>query len=166
MKNLSLIAAIGKNKELGLDNHLLWHIPEDLSFYKKTTMGKNVVVGRNTLLSMPSKAFEGRCAYVLSDSPIDVSFKVNCFENMDSMLKYIENSNEEFIVIGGASIYRQFLPYVNTMYLTEINGEFHADTFFPEFNIDEFDIDLMGEYSYNNYNYVRNKYTRKEINNG
>lgn len=163
MKNLSLIAAIGKSKELGLDNHLLWHIPEDLKFYKDTTWGKNVVVGRNTLFSMPYKAFENRTAYVLSPDDLDVNFDVNSFSSIESLLEYIKDSNEEFIVIGGASIYKQFLPYVDTMYLTEINEYFYADTFFPEVNLNDWDITQLGVYSYNNLDYVRNKYTRRRI---
>lgn len=163
MKNLSLIAAIGKSKELGLDNHLLWHIPEDLKFYKDTTWGKNVVVGSNTLLSMPPKAFENRKAFVLSHKKIDNFLDVYSFNNIDSLLQLIKDSKEEFIVIGGASIYKQFLPYVDTMYLTEINEYFYADTFFPEVNLNDWDITQLGVYSYNNLDYVRNKYVRKKV---
>ncbi len=161
MDNISLIAAIGKNNELGLDNHLLWHIPEDLAFYKKMTYGKNVIVGRNTLFSMPAKAFDGRVAYVLSPDKLDVNFDVNSFDCIENLLKYIENSNDEFMVIGGASIYKQFLPYVKTMYLTEVNDYFDADTFFPDFDVNDYDVTLMGEYQEGNLNYVRNKYVRK-----
>ena len=163
MKNLSLIAAIGKNRELGLDNHLLWHIPEDLVFYKSMTWGKNVVVGRNTLFSMPSKAFENRTAYVLSPDDLDVNFDVNSFSNIDSLLAVIEDSEDEFMVIGGASIYKQFLPYVDTMYLTEVDEYFNADTFFPEFDVNDWNIESLGGYSYNDLNYTRNKYTRKRV---
>lgn len=163
MKNLSLIAAIGKNSELGLDNHLLWHIPEDLKFYKDTTWGKNVVVGSNTLLSMPPKAFENRKAFVLSHKKIDNFLDVYSFNNIDGLLQLIKDSKEEFIVIGGASIYKQFLPYVDTMYLTEVNEYFNADTFFPEVNLNDWDITQLGVYSYNDLDYVRNKYTRRRI---
>jgi len=163
MKNLSLIAAIGKNNELGLDNHLLWHIPEDLAFYKEMTWGKNVVVGRNTLFSMPSKAFENRAAFVLSPDDLDVNFDVNSFNSIDSLLAYIKDSKDEFMVIGGASIYKQFLPYVDTMYLTEVDEYFNADTFFPVFDLDEWDITQLGEYSYNDLKYYRNKYVRKKV---
>ena len=163
MKNLSLIAAMGKNHEIGLDNHLLWHIPEDLKFYKEMTWGKNVIVGRNTLFSMPSKAFEGRVAYVLSPDKLDVNFDVNSFDNIYNLLKYVASREEEFMVIGGASMYEQFLPYVDTMYLTEIDEYFAADTFFPYFNEEEFDVELMGEYTHNELKYKRNKYTRKKV---
>ena len=162
MDNLSLIAAIGKNYELGLDNHLLWHIPEDLAFYKKTTWGKNIIMGKRTMDSMPAKSFENRNAFVLSDVPLDTTLDVNSFDSIDTLLNYIKNSKEDFIVVGGASIYRQFLPYVKTMYLTEIDEYFNADTFFPDFNIDNYDVTLMGEYQDGNLKYVRNKYVRKK----
>ena len=163
MKNLSLIAAMGKNHEIGLDNHLLWHIPEDLKFYKETTWGKNVIVGRKTLFSMPEKAFEGRVAYVLSPDKLDVNFDVNSFDNINNLLSFVESREDDFIVIGGASMYEQFLPYVDTMYLTEIDEYFDADTFFPYFDEEEFDVELMGEYSHNDLKYKRNKYTRKKV---
>lgn len=163
MENLSLIAAIGKNKELGLDNHLLWHIPEDLAFYKKMTYGKNVIVGRNTFLSMPPKAFDGRVAFVLSSDDLDVCFDVNSFNNMESLLSYIKDNKEEFMVIGGASIYEQFLPYVETMYLTEVDEYFNADTFFPEVNFNEWEEASLGEFLYNKLKYSRNKYVRKKV---
>lgn len=162
MDNLSLIAAIGKNYELGLDNHLLWHIPEDLAFYKRITWGKNIIMGKKTMESMPSKAFEGRKAFVLSDTALDTMLDVNSFDNIDNLLNYVKNSSEDFIVVGGASIYKQFIPYVKTMYLTEIDEYFNADTFFPDFNIDNYDVTLMGEYQDGNLKYVRNKYVRKK----
>lgn len=162
MDNLSLIAAIGKNSELGLDNHLLWHISEDLAFYKKMTWGKNIIMGKRTMDSMPLKAFEGRNAFVLSDIPLDTMLDVNSFDNINTLLNYVKNSKEEFIVVGGASIYKQFLPYVKTMYLTEIDEYFNADTFFPDFNVDDYDVTLMGEYEDGNLKYVRNKYVRKK----
>ena len=142
MKNLSLIAAMGKNHEIGLDNHLLWHIPEDLKFYKETTWGKNVIVGRNTLFSMPEKAFEGRVAYVLSPDKLDVNFDVNSFDNINNLLSFVESREDDFIVIGGASMYEQFLPY---------------------FDEEEFDVELLGEYSHNNLKYKRNKHTRTKV---
>lgn len=163
MQNLSLIAAIGKNGELGLDNHLLWHIPEDLAFYKKMTYGKNVVVGRNTFFSMPPKAFEGRTTFVLSHQNLDTNFDVNSFNCIENLLDYIKDSNEEFMVIGGASIYEQFLPHVDTMYLTKVDEYFNADTFFPEFDQNNWEIEELGNYSYNKLEYSRNKYIRKKV---
>ena len=84
MKNLALIAAVGYNNELGLDNRLLWHIPEDLTFYKKMTMGKNIIMGRNTFESMPVNALKGRNPIVLSSKDIDRYADVICYNNIEN----------------------------------------------------------------------------------
>ena len=124
MKNLSLIAAIGYNNELGLDNRLLWHIPEDLAFYKKMTMGKNIIMGRNTFESLPEGAFKGRNPIVLSTKEIDRYADVISYNNINDLIKRIENSDENFMVVGGAKVYEEFLPYIDVMYLTEIYKEY------------------------------------------
>ena len=94
MKNLALIAAVGYNNELGLDNRLLWHIPEDLTFYKKMTMGKNIIMGRNTFESMPVNALKGRNPIVLSSKDIDRYADVICYNNIENLLRMIENSSD------------------------------------------------------------------------
>ena len=124
MKNLALIAAVGYNNELGLDNRLLWHIPEDLTFYKKMTMGKNIIMGRNTFESMPVNALKGRNPIVLSSKDIDRYADVICYNNIENLLRMIENSSDDFMVVGGAKVYKEFLPYVDVMYLTELYKEF------------------------------------------
>lgn len=168
MENLSLIAAFGKNKELGLENRLIWKLKEDLKFYRNITMQeRNIIMGRKTFESMPSVAFNGRNPFVLSSRPLDMHYDVNSFNNIESLLKYIEVSDERFIVIGGAQIYKEFLPYVDTMYLTKIDDYAEADTFFPDFEVSDWDIELI----YNNFNevssnetvYIRNKYVRKRV---
>ena len=117
MKNLALIAAVGYNNELGLDNRLLWHIPEDLTFYKKMTMGKNIIMGRNTFESMPVNALKGRNPIVLSSKDIDRYADVICYNNIENLLRMIENSSDDFMVVGGAKVYKEFLPYVDVMML-------------------------------------------------
>lgn len=169
MKNLSLIAAIGRNNELGLDNHLIWRIKEDLSFYKKTTLHENIIMGRKTFESMPAGALRGRNIYVVSSKPLDNYCDVNSFSNVESLLKYIEITNQNFIVVGGASIYEAFLPYIDTMYLTEIDSYENADTFFPIIDVSEWDIETIfyhnATYSKNSgdISYIRNKYVRKRV---
>lgn len=164
MKNLSLIAAIGPNRELGYNNKLLWHIKEDLAFYKKMTMGKNIIMGRNTLESMPKKALIGRKPIVLSKSLIAGDDLVKYFNHMDKLLEVIENSDEEFMVVGGASIYRQFLPMVDTMYLTFVSDSVVrvADCYFPEFDILDWDTELLKESNTDTLSYKIKKYVRKK----
>lgn len=142
MKNLSLIAAIGENRELGYKKELLYHIREDLMFYKKMTMGKNIIMGRVTMESMPSNALIGRKPIVLTRNFIQDNEKIKYFNNVDMLLEEIVSSNEEYMVVGGAAIYRQFIKYVDTMYLTTIydKKEVVADCYFPEFNINDWKI--------------------------
>lgn len=167
MDNLTLVAAIGKNNELGIDNHLLWKISEDLKFYRNLTLYKNIIMGRKTFESMPIKALEDRNPFVLSSSSLDKIYDVNSIKSVDSMLKYIEMTNEEFIVVGGAQIYEAFMPYVTTMYLTEVDDYANADTFFPYIDMNEWDVetiyrhDSIGYLDGSDVPYVRNKYIRR-----
>lgn len=163
MKSLGLIAAIGYNNELGIDNHLLWKIPEDLSFYKRMTMGKNIIMGRKTFESMPPKAFIGRKPIILTSHDIDSVCDVLCFDKFDNLLEYIYNTDEDFMVVGGAMVYELFIPYVDEMYLTEVAGEYIADTYFPYFDPNEFDKEEIGNFMDNDIPYVRNKYVRKKV---
>lgn len=163
MKNLSLIAAIGSKRELGYQNQLIWHIKEDLAFYKQMTMGKYIIMGRNTLETMPKKALIGRKPIVLTKSLITVDDKIKYFSHLDELIKVIENSDEEFMVVGGASIYNQFLSLVDTMYLTCINDIIskEADCYFPAFDQNDWNINLLKEGSDDTISYQTKKYIRK-----
>lgn len=167
MENLSLVAAIGKNNELGLDNHLLWRIKEDLNFYRNLTLYENIIMGRKTFESMPSKALENRNVFVLSRMPLDGCYDVNSFTSIEDLLRYIEITDQNFIVVGGAQIYEAFMPYVDTMYLTEIDDYAAADTFFPDIDIHDWRLTTIYEHNVKKYlcdndvSYVRNVYTRR-----
>ena len=160
MENLSLIAAIGEDGELGYNNSLIWRIKEDLQFYRQMTMGKNIIMGRNTLESMPLKALEGRKPIVLSSKGLEKYTDALIFHNLESLLNYVKHTSEEFMVVGGSKVYEQLLPYVQIMYLTEIKKEAYADTFFPYFNKDDWDVTEIGNFLDNNVPYIRNKYVR------
>ena len=166
MENLSLVAAVGRCNELGLDNHLIWKIKEDLKFYKKLTMHQNIIMGRKTFESMPAVALQQRNIFVLSSQELDKHYDINSFTNMESLLKYIEITNQNFIVVGGSTIYKAFLPYVDTMYLTEIDDYAKADTYFPHIDERVWNIETIynhvRDYSVpNDVNYIRNRYVRR-----
>lgn len=163
MKNLSLIAAFGPNRELGYENKLIWHIKEDLAFYKAMTMGKNIIMGRLTYESLPKVALKGRKPIVLTRNIFDDIDNLKYFNDIDTLLKFIEASDEDFMVIGGALVYKQFLPYVDTMYLTNFsdNIEHKADTYFPEFDISNWNTELLFEGREEDVNYQIKKYVRK-----
>ena len=161
MDNLSLIAAIGNYFELGLDNRLIWKISEDLAFYKKMTMGKNIIMGRKTFESMPPIALKGRNPIVLTSHSLDNVCDLVTFDDFDKLVDYISETNTEFMVVGGSKVYEQLLPYVQIMYLTDIKREAYADSFFPYFDKDEWNVELMNSFMDNDIPYIRNKYVRK-----
>ncbi len=133
MPKISIIAAMGKNKEIGIGNSLPWNLKEDLAYFRKKTIGKPVIMGQKTFESV-GKPFSKRTNIILSQ---DNNFNRNdCIivRSIEDALKKSENYNE-VMIIGGASIYRQFLPLANRMYLTLIDDNFKADVFFPDFDV-------------------------------
>lgn len=164
MDNLSLIAAIGYDHEIGINNRLIWHIPEDLRFYRETTIGKNIIMGRKTFESMPPKALEGRNHIVLSTHNLNQYTNITCYHSINDILDVISTTPEEFVVVGGAVIYKEMLSYVDTMYLTKIiKSNRFADAYFPIFDDTEWDIINMGFYDYNHLSYQRDKYIRRKV---
>jgi dihydrofolate reductase len=134
---LSIIVAIGENSEIGADNNLLWHLPNDLRRFKELTTGHVIIMGRKTFESLPKGALPNRTNVVISQNP---DFKPdNClmFSNLEDAIKHFENESEIF-VIGGASIYQQALKFAEKLYVTKVRQTFEkADTFFPEINENE-----------------------------
>ena len=141
---ISIIAAIGKNNELGKDNNLIWHIKGDLAHFKELTMHKKIVMGAATYKSLPKK-LEGREYIILSKSLSNIPDAV-VYQSFDDLLAYLNTLDEEVMVIGGASIYKLFLPYAEVLYLTEIEEESNADVFFPEFDKKDFTKTLIEEH--------------------
>lgn len=157
---ISMISSVGKNRELGKKNDLIWHIPADLKFFKKTTMGHTVLMGLNTYKSLPGD-LPGRKMLVLNFDKADGP--VETYYDIDSVLKEYLDSDEELFIIGGASIYQQFLKYATTLYLTEIDdSDEEADTFFPEFDKSEWNREVLGVDNYQDISFEMCKYVRKE----
>ena len=159
--NITLIAAIGKNRELGLNNDLIWKIPEDLKFFRENTLGKPIVMGMNTLNSLP-KLLSNRKHIVLTRKNVDLDSSIVIVHNIEELISYIELLDGEVMVIGGASIYSQMIKYANKMLLTEILDESEADVYFPEFSLDEWDKLLISSHQYEDIKYNHVSYTRKK----
>ena len=141
---LSMIAAIGKNNELGKNNDLIWHLDGDLPFFKKVTMGKPVIMGRNTYLSLP-KALPGRQNIVLTFPPLFEAPGVTAVLTPEEALALVKDAEEAFI-IGGASVYKLFLPMADRLYLTEAEAEDDtADVYFPDFDKSEWTRTVIDE---------------------
>lgn len=136
--SFSIIAAIASNNVIGKDNKLPWHIPDDLEHFYKTIYGKPVVAGRKTYESIgtPIKNSQN---IVLSHNP---ALKIPGCKIVNSITDVLNSypNDYEVMIIGGASIYHQFLPLVNKMYLTLIDQEFEGDSYFPKWHINNWQI--------------------------
>ncbi len=128
---ISIIVAVSENMGIGKDNDLLWHIPEDLKRFKRLTSGKTVIMGKKTWESLPRRPLPGRKNIVLTDLPnecIDCSLTAYSIE--DALEKCAKD--DEVFVIGGGSVYRQFMPLADRLYITHVHSEAPADVYFPE----------------------------------
>lgn len=131
ISNLAIIVAVAKNGAIGRKNQLLWHIPEDLKYFKQITTAHPVIMGWNTWISLPKKPLPNRLNIILS-------YENNCIEgcrvftNMQDCLDFVEKQDKTCFVIGGESIYRQMIDYCQKLYITWIDKECSdADAFFP-----------------------------------
>lgn len=161
MKNVTMIAAVGKNLELGKDNDLIWRFKEDMSFFRKHTIHKPIILGRKTLDSLPGLLPE-RQHIVLTRSLEQFPDSVLVMHSIEELLPYIEQHEEEFMVIGGASVYRQMLPYADTMLLTEVDAESDADVYFPAFKEKDWNSTILSKQEEKGISYKHLVYTRKK----
>ncbi len=137
---VSQIAAMAKNRVIGSNLKLPWHIPEDLKFFKDTTKGHIIIQGRKTYESLGYRPLPNRLNIILTRNPEAVPFHkdIVVFTNLKEALDYAQTKTgewgDEVFIGGGEEIYRQALPYTDRIYLTVIDKEFDGDTRFPEFD--------------------------------
>jgi dihydrofolate reductase len=136
MKNISIIVAIANDNAIGKDNKLLWHISEDLKRFKRLTTGHTVVMGKKTYESLPLRPLPDRRNMVITDIPGEVIDGCVMAYSIEDAIAKCDEDKENFIV-GGGSVYRQFLKYVNKLYVTKVHQSFDADTFFPAIDLKE-----------------------------
>ena len=136
---MKLIAAADKNWGIGLKNRLLISIPADMRFFRETTTGHVVVMGRKTLESFPNGApLKNRENIVLTRRENYNAKGAYAVHDIPSLLEYLKGyPQEEIYVIGGESVYRALLPYCDTAYITRIDYTYEADAFFPDLDADE-----------------------------
>ena len=156
---ISIIAAIGENRELGKDNKLIWHLKEDMQYFKEMTMNKKVVMGLKTYLSLPG-VLKNREYLVLTTTMKSLP-NAQVFHDFDSLLEYLESLEEEVMIIGGASVYKLFLPYADYLYLTEIMAQAEADAYFPEVKEEEFKLVRKRPAHENNIDFSFNVYEKR-----
>jgi dihydrofolate reductase len=131
---ISIIVAVSEDWGIGKNNELLWHISEDLKRFKRLTSGNTVIMGKRTWESLPRKPLPGRINIVLTDDKTEtIENAVTAYSIEDSLIKC--DKNGEIFVIGGGSIYRQFMPIADRLYITHVHKKAPADIFFPEIDL-------------------------------
>ncbi len=132
MAKISIVVAASENNVIGKDNQLLWHLPDDLKFFKAQTLGKVIVMGRKTFESIGNKALPKRTNVVISrNKDFEVPEGVVLKKNVEEALQTFQQE-EEICIVGGEQIYRLALPFVDEIYITRIHLEINGDTYFPE----------------------------------
>lgn len=136
----SFMIAVGDHLEMGLDNHLPWHLPKEVHYFRLVTEFHTILMGRKTFESLP-QVLSNRKHIVLTTNPtygVDHP-DVSVVHDVEAALKLLPQGEESFI-IGGAEIFRLFLPYADRIYITWVHGTFQADTWFPSVPWEEWDL--------------------------
>lgn len=136
MKTITLIVAIAQNYAIGCENQLLWHLPGDLKRFKRITLGHTVVMGMSTYESLPIKPLSGRRNIVLSRRKNIQLPDCLIAHSIQDAINLMEEGQESFI-IGGAQVYKEFLPIADKLLLTIIHKDFEGDTYFPEIDFSQ-----------------------------
>lgn len=132
-----MIAAVAENRVIGNKNSIPWHLPADFKYFKEQTLGKTIVMGLNTFNSIGGKPLPGRKHIILTNDPNFFAPKdCTAAHSIEEVTEMIKNLPEAFIC-GGASVYKQFLPLADRLYLTRIHHDFEGDTLFPDFDINQ-----------------------------
>lgn len=136
---ISIITAIARNGVIGRGNELPWHLPADLKYFKQTTNGKTVLMGKNTydsILSYLGHALPNRTNIVLSADKFSAP-DAQVVTSIDEALA-LTSPNEEIFIIGGRMVYETFLPLADRLYITWVESDIDGDVLFPEFSLDNF----------------------------
>lgn len=126
---ISLIAALGNNRVIGKDNAMPWHLPADLKYFKRITLGKPIIMGRKTFDSI-GRPLPGRTSIIVTRDPDYQADGCVTVNSVDAALQAAKGA-EEVMVIGGAELFKQILGRANRLYLTEIHADFAGDVYFP-----------------------------------
>ncbi len=159
MENLAMIACVSRDMGLGQAGKLLWRIPEDMQFFKQTTMGGVVVMGRKTFASI-GNPLPGRINVVLSRQSLDAP-GVDWCTTPAELDEYLTRQTKPIFIIGGASLYEMYIDRVWRIYMTEVDSVRPADTFFPKFDKSQFTRQVLQTGTSDGINYEIVEYQRK-----
>ncbi len=148
---ISLIVAMSQNRVIGRQNQMPWHLPDELKYFKRVTMGKPVLMGRNTFESI-GKPLPGRPNIVITRNPDYEADGISVVTSVEDALDLAESltehdANMEAMVIGGAQIFAATLPLADRLYLTEVHAVIDGDVFFPEFQRERWRIVARDEHA-------------------
>jgi dihydrofolate reductase len=139
---ISFIWAMDENRVIGKNNQLPWHLPEDLKFFKKVTIGHPVAMGRKTHESI-GRLLPGRENIIITRNKEFICDGCTVIYSIDEFIAYCQGKEEEVFVIGGAEIFKELIPVVDRLYVTMIYDHFDGDTYFPEFSLEDFKLVLQ-----------------------
>ena len=145
MKNI-IIAAIGLNNEIGLNNNLLWKLPNDMAFFKQQTLNQTVITGRKNYESIPEKfrPLKNRHNIVVTKQETYAAPGAIIVKSIpEAISKAKENKNQDCYIIGGGEIYAQTIEFVDEMYITHVDASFEADTYFPNIDKKDWQIKIL-----------------------
>lgn len=158
--SIKIIAAIGKNYELGANNALLWDLPGDMRFFRETTRGATVIMGRLTYESI-GRPLPKRRNIAISRSADFAPDGVEVYASLEGAIEAARASDGDIYIIGGASIYGQSLAFADELILTEVDREYpEADVYFPRFDMSKWNGEIIAENSDEGVNYRHVRYTR------
>lgn len=163
---ISMVVAAAENNAIGLDNRLLWHLPNDLKHFKNSTWALPVIMGRKTLDALAGKPLNGRMNIVVTRQKDFVAEGFHVVHDLEQAMDLVKQAQyREVNIIGGGEIYRQFLPLAHRIVLTRVEASFEGDAFFPELPANEWQLvaddpmpaDERHAYSYRFQLWERNK---------
>ena len=133
--NITLVVAASENNAIGLNNQLLWHLPKDMRFFKNTTWGMPILMGRKTFESMGSKPLNGRLNIIITRNKNWVNEDITVVHTLDEAISLATKfSYKELLVIGGGEIYEMALPLAEKIWLTRVHTTIEGDVYFPKLN--------------------------------
>lgn len=162
---LAALWAQDKTGLIGKKQTLPWHLPNDLQYFKKMTIGKTIVMGRKTFEGMGSRPLPGRQTIILTRNKNYQALGVKVMHSLEEVLTFASQQSDMVMIVGGAAIYKDFLPYLDILYRTVIDEKFIGDAYFPEINWQEWQlveslngiVDEKNKYAHRFETYKRNK---------
>ena len=135
----SLIVAYDEDRVIGYKGSIPWHLSEDLKQFKVHTINKRIVMGNNTFKSI-GKPLPNRHTIIITKNKKEDTSDVSYVSDLEPFLKENENTDEEIMICGGASIYKEALPYCKKLYISLVDGKHTGDTYFPDFDLNNYEL--------------------------